>query len=271
MNLKFILNEYILIWNLLFKESFSKEINDKKQKIWYNFEKEYNSLAKEKKNLLDDPKNYIPTDDTIYNIVKEEDFYIDIYNNTDKYKLNLRKTWNSYKNDITTELNNLLKIKLFNAEIYVVDPRINIIDYSNDNNKIIYGTNNGNDIETILNLIYYIVYKNTKDSYNDLDKDVVKAVLELVILNEVATRITGISYYLSGDSRLNKLKKEIYPYFLMYMGVKEEDYINYMKRDSIMFNAKDYVYNSELKGINIDEFIIFCIKNKGENNNIEIL
>lgn len=34
MNLKFVINESVLIWYLLFHQSISKEINDYKQKVW---------------------------------------------------------------------------------------------------------------------------------------------------------------------------------------------------------------------------------------------
>ena len=52
MNIKFILNEYILIWNLLFRQSISKELNSRKQKIWLNYKKEYNDLYGENKKIL---------------------------------------------------------------------------------------------------------------------------------------------------------------------------------------------------------------------------
>ena len=40
MNLKFAVNDYVLIWNLLFQASVSEEIHKLKQKIWFNYKKE---------------------------------------------------------------------------------------------------------------------------------------------------------------------------------------------------------------------------------------
>ena len=48
----------------------------------------------------------------------------------------------------------------------------------------------------------------------------------------------------------------------MYLGVKKEDFFNYMMRDKIVFEADKYAYEKELKKMNIEEFIEFCIRNK---------
>ena len=83
MNLKFVINESVLIWYLLFHQSISKEMNDYKQKVWKNYCSEYKDLQKEKEIILRDPKNYIPDDDTIYDIMREFDGYDDIYMDDD--------------------------------------------------------------------------------------------------------------------------------------------------------------------------------------------
>ena len=48
MNLKFVINESVLIWYLLFHQSISKEMNVYKQKVWKNYCSEYKDLQKEK-------------------------------------------------------------------------------------------------------------------------------------------------------------------------------------------------------------------------------
>ena len=100
--------------------------------------------------------------------------------------------------------------------------------------------------------------KRYKDEYECFKK----AILELAVLNEYATRITGRSCYQSGSPSLLSLKRWLYPYWLMYLGVKKEDFFNYMMRDKIVFEADKYAYEKELKKMNIEEFIEFCIRNK---------
>lgn len=46
MNLKFVVNDYVLIWNLLFQASISENIHKFKQKIWINYKNEYNKPLK---------------------------------------------------------------------------------------------------------------------------------------------------------------------------------------------------------------------------------
>ncbi len=259
MNFEFIYNEYILIWNLLFRQSISKEINDSKQKIWINYKKEYNALFYDKDNILSDPKNYIPKDDTIYNIVKELNFYPEIEKKVEKFRLTLIREWDKVRKPFNKYLKELLRIDLNNYKVYVIDSRLEVTDIVDlkDKKVIIYASSLTNEY-LIENLVYKIVHSEIKISNHD---DIVNACLELVLRNEVPTRITGKSHYLDGRKTLQALKKQIYPYFLMYMGVKKEDFIFYMRRDGIIFDESSFAYNDKLKDMNIFSFIDFCIKN----------
>lgn len=274
MNIKFVLNEYILIWNFLFRQSISKELNDVKQKIWINYKKEYNELQDENINILKDPKNYIPDDDTIYNIIKEQDVYASIYKYTDKYKLGLIEEWDSEKKDIIRELKSIIKISIKDYTVYLVDPRLNAIDFNvyhgNKNRIICYGIKKSNKKDILIDLIYKILTKEMVD-YNREYQDIVEAVLELCVLNELATRISGKSYYLKGNNSLVDLKKQIYPYFLMYLGVKMDDMVNFMRRDGILFDVKQYPYQEELKKMDLYSFVDFCIRNQRYTVKIEEL
>ncbi len=71
MNTKFIVNDYVLIWNLLFGASISETIYKLKQKIWDTYRVEYNDIFKDKSQIMKDYKNFIPNNYTIYNIVME--------------------------------------------------------------------------------------------------------------------------------------------------------------------------------------------------------
>ena len=272
MNIKFMLNEYVLIWILLFKESISKELNSKKQKIWFNYEKEYNKLFSEKVALLSDPKNYIPNDDRIYNIMKDEDVYKNILNNTDKYKLIMRKIWNIYKKNINKELDNIIRIPISEYEAYLIDPRLNMADSYGDEKNIVFGMVKESDQDTIINLVYNIIKKEVLS--NTEKSNISKSVIELCELNELATRVNGISCYRDGNRNLTLIKRRIYPYFLMYLGVKKEEFKEYMKRDGIVFDTNNYEYDKSLSKMNVYEFIDYCTeiqKTKKELENIELI
>ena len=93
MELKFITNDYVLAWNLLFQPSYTTELNNMKQKLWENYKIEYNNTYKDKELIFKDYKNFIPENDLIYNIIFEKKQFEKIKTNTEKYKKELVYTW----------------------------------------------------------------------------------------------------------------------------------------------------------------------------------
>lgn len=266
MNVKFIVNEYTLVWYLLFQQSISVKLNNYKQKLWNNFQNEYIHLEKEKQLILKDPKNYIPDNDTIYDLIKDFDDYNDVLKETDKYKVNVLKVWDSYKSKVNKELTNILRFEIKDYNILLVNPKLNVIDLSakgdGKTNTIVYGKKmKTNPVEAMMELVYIILRKELK-GYNEENREIVEAIVELAILNELGTRITGKSCYLIGRSEYQLLKRQIYPYFLMYLGVDRDDLVSYMRRDGIIFDQSSYTNEVKLRKINLKEFINFCINNK---------
>ena len=120
MNLNFVLNDYVLIWNLLFKASISSDIQNFKQKLWKNYRHSYNELYKEEEHILKDPKNYIPDDDTIFDMVKNSETYQEIREETEKYRLELLHTWDSLKKDINKNLKEMLETDILATNVYTL-------------------------------------------------------------------------------------------------------------------------------------------------------
>ena len=262
MNLKFVVNDYVLIWNLLFQASVSENIHRLKQKIWINYKVNYNKAFKDNNGILSDPKNFIPDDDTIYNIVMENKEYERIKKNTDKYRIKLLELWDSNKKETLKQLKDILRFDIGENKILVVNEKLDVVQMG-PNNVVVWGKklDSDNPTKTLVNLIHCIVKRKLKD-YKPKYQDVVDAVVELAIINEYATRIMGVTNYLNGDNSLSFLKRQIYPYWLMYLGVKKEDMINYMNRDKIGFDTFKYTYESELKKLDLFGFIDFCITNQ---------
>ena len=107
----------------------------------------------------------------------------------------------------------------------------------------------------------YIVLNEVGD-FDKKYKDIIDVLLELAIEDELYTRLSGESTFLKGDISLTYLKRQIYPYFLMYLGSSVEDYTSYMMRDGITFDIEKYPIEKELARLNLIEFIDFCIKNQ---------
>ncbi len=262
MSTNFIVNDYALIWNLLFQASISESIYNLKQKLWESYRNEYNSTYKDKLPILKDIKNFIPDNDTIYNVVLENKNYEKIRKQAEKYRLELMKLWDKNKKNTTRLVKEILRIEIPDYNFFIVNKELNIIDHP-INGSMIIGKNI--DSSNPLNILYEInmhIAMNNIKWYEAEDKKFKKAIVELAVLNEYPTIINNKSYYLSGTPELQELKRWLYPYWLMYLGIPQEDFFSYMMRDKISFDVDKYAYEKELKKMNIEEFIDFCIRNQ---------
>lgn len=267
MNLNFVLNDYVLIWNLLFGASISSNIQGFKQKLWKNYRHSYNDLYKEEEHILKDPKNYIPDDDTIFDMVKTSDIYKEIREDTEKYRLELLHTWDKIKKDLNKNLKEILRFDIKLYHVLVVDKKLDVIGMkipkSRRVNTITWGNRVDSDNYTlaIINIIEHIVRKELA-TYQIEYKDIVDAIIELAIDNELTSRTLKKSVYLRGDSSLKYLKRQLYPYFLMYLGYSKEEILNRMMEDKIIFELDKYTFERQLATVDLKTFINFCIKNQ---------
>ena len=267
MNLKFVVNDYVLIWNLLFQASINEKVHKLKQKLWINYKKEYNNTYRDKELILKDTKNFIPNDDTIYNIVLETKEYEKIKKDTEKYRNEVLKIWDNNKKEATKIIKSITRLELKPYQILVVSEQLDIIDTTTVKdakiNTVVLGKKVTSD--TSMKLLVELVFQILKHEFKEYKaeyKEIVDAVVELAVLNEFPTRLTGRSHYLTGDPTLNYLKRQIYPYWLMYLGADKEDMISFMMRDKRAFDVDKYAYEKELKKKDLLEFIDFCIRNQ---------
>ncbi len=262
MNAKFIVNDYALIWNLLFQASISESIYKLKQKLWETYKTEYNETYKDKENILKDVKNFIPDNDTIYNVILENRNYEKIRKQAEKYRLEIMKIWDKNKKTTASLMKDIIRKKMPDYTFFVVNKELNVVDHPMKGSMIIgKELDNKNPYKLLYEINMHIVMNNIK-WYEGNDKKFKKAIVELAVLNEYPTRITNKSYYLSGDPELLSLKRWLYPYWLMYMGIPRDEFFSYMMRDKVSFDIDKYAYEKELKNMDIEEFIDFCIRNQ---------
>jgi len=262
MNTKFIVNDYILIWNLLFGASISEPMYKLKQKIWDTYKNEYNSTFQDKLEILKDYKNFIPNNDTVYNIIIDTKDYEKLKKQAEASRIELMQIWDKNKKETENLMKNIIRKKLPNYKIFVVNKELNVIDHPLEGVlKLKREINKKEPLKVLLEMNAVIVKNNIKRYKEDYEK-FKKAILEFAVLNEYATRIMGRSCYQVGSPNLQSLKRWLYPYWLMYLGVPKEEFYNYMTRDKIVFDADKYAYEKELKRMDIEEFIEFCIRNQ---------
>lgn len=261
MNTKFIVNDYALIWNLLFQASISENIYKIKQKLWDTYRTEYNITFRDKLAIMKDPKNFIPTDDTVYNIVLENKDFEKIKKQTEKYRLELMRIWDKNKKETYNLYEKIIRKKIPNHTIFVVSKELNIIEHPDEGCLVLAKEIDKKEpLKILLDINLEIINNNIK-AYKGEANNFKNAIIELAVLNEYATKLLKRSCYLSGNPNLLALKRWLYPYWLMYLGVPKEDFQSYMMRDKIAFDAEKYAYEKELKKMSIEEFIDFCVRN----------
>ncbi len=262
METKFIVNDYALIWNLLFQASISENIYKLKQKLWNTYKNEYNDTYNDKLDIMKDCKNFIPDNDTIYNIVLDDSSYEKIKKQAEKYRINLLKIWDKNKKETDYLMKKIVRMDIPNYTFFVVNKELNLVDHPIKGSFVVGKEINEKLPLNILYEINMIIIMDNIKKYDGDNKKIKKAIVELAVLNEYATNINKKSCYLSGTPELLSLKRWLYPYWLMYMGVPKEEFTSYMTRDRVSFDASKYAYEKELKKMDLEEFIDFCIRNQ---------
>ena len=276
MKINFITNDYLLAWNLLFGPSISEESYIYKQRLWLTYKSEYNMLSDEHLQILEDKQNYIPNNNVVFDKIFEKDFFSQMKREVEEYRLRLLKIFDKNKRIIDKEIKEILKINCDKEiNVVVLHPRMDTVlhNVGEKSNTIVWAKDKElkSDIKVLMDILFEVV-KLHLDDYQKEYKEVVQAVLELAINNELCTRVDECSAYLSGEATLKFLKKQIYPFWLMYLGANtEEALVKYMSRDKIGFDLSNYEIETDLSKKNIYEFIDFCIDNLKEILKIEDL
>ena len=264
MDIKFLTNEYLLAWNILYTKSIKDSFKRAKEKLWNAYKDEYNNIYYEKDLIIKDYKNYIPNNDTVYNAIMEKDDFKIIKKEAEKARISTIKIWDKNKRKINNLFNNIIRKKLPDYNVFIINKEFNcseIIKLSNKESAFIIGKQYKDDNEYLISIVNEIIKKETtiKEKNNDDIKD---AILELAVLNEFATTLDNNSHYKDGNKKLQYLKVQIYPYWLMFLGIKKEDMVSYMARDGIKFDHNKIAYEKELIKMSLEEFIDFIIRNK---------
>lgn len=266
MKVEFVVNDYLLAWNLLFRPSISEDIQTMKERLWKNYPKQYMKMERENVEILKYTNDFIPDDDTIYNFIfNTEEFQI-VKKQTDKYRRFLMKIWDKHQKEIQNSLRDLLRFKVDNSyQILVVHPFLDNVEFLKKNPKknIVWGkkedTENG--LKAIIRILFTLVKYEIGD-YQATNKEMVNAILDLMVTNEIYTRLSGYSKYEEGLKKLKLLKKQLYPYWLMYMGADREELVSYMMRDRISFDIDKYPIEKGLRTVDLFGLIDFCCNNQ---------
>ena len=266
MNIEFLTNDYLLAWYLLFKPSFCEEIQNLKIRLYQNYGKQYMALEKENIEILKCNQDFIPDDDLLYNIIFETEIFQKIKRETDKHRRFLMKIWDTNQKEVKSIFKEIVRFPIKDKyHIIVIHPKLDTIEYmrTNPRKNISWGKSDDeqDEIKTLMRIIYTLT-KYEIGSFQKENREIVSSILDLAITNELQTRLVGTSKYEEGFKNLKLLKKQLYPYFLMYLGADKEDLVSYMMRDNLPFDIDKYPIEKELRNVDLFGFIDFICKNQ---------
>lgn len=262
MRINFITNNYLLIWNLLYGPSISMKMHVFKQKLWLIYKKEYKKIENDKEEILNDYKNFIPDDNTLYDLLEDSSVFDVLMKEIEHHRIRLMKEWDLVKRKVSKELSDILRLDSDTYQVIVLHPAMDTHLSSHGAKSIGWGKKKDLDdtFITILEMIT-LLFKEKVHYKDKTDEDIKNAILELAVENEIYTRIRESNYFKT-KSELTSLKKDLYPYFLMYLGIDLEDTTSYMMRDNMAFDIEKYTNEIQLRNLDVFEFIDFIVRNK---------
>jgi len=261
MNLDFCVNKYLLAWYLLYSTSLSKEIDKFRKTLWSKYRKEYNFCYKDKQEIIKYGHDFIPDNDVLYNEIFKSDLYVSLKKETEKHKMHLVKLFNSDSRNIKKCVKEVLKLDLKDTyPVYVIHPRMEVIEYNSQTSSLIWGSDK--DKYDVLTILILTIVNGLYEDYNNDYKEIVDSIVELAVINEISKQLTSRDTYELGDKTLKIIKRQIYPFWLMYLGFDtKEDLVSRMMEDKIAFDIEHYPIDKNMKKMSLTKFIDFCIKN----------
>lgn len=263
MNVNIIVSDYLLVWNILFTKSIIEQLKDTKQKLWDTYRNEYNNSYYEKDLILKDYKNFIPNNDTVYNAIIEKEEFKLLKRNTEKVRVNTIKIWDKNNKKINKFFKDVVRKQLPDLNIFVLNKEFNYLEVTKltkEESACVIGKKYQDDRILLVDVINEVLKKEIKPKTKS--SEIKEVLIELAVINEFATMLDNKSHYKDGLKKYQYLKMQIYPYWLMFLGIKKEDMLSYMQRDGIKFDINRITYSEELKNLNIEEFIEYIENNK---------
>ena len=250
----------------------SNNLENIKNDLWYKYMDDYQTLLNININCYN--PQYFPLDKDVINTIEEfkktEEFK-KLYEETKTYYNNLKEYWNINKDKMNNYLKQTLKINI-NTKINVYVSHPNTCEgFSFDNNKIVWGHYNG-----IKDLNYNLVYLIHEGLHciipfetNETEEEcyIKHSIIELIADYELYSKLSQKSTIKEGHPYLHKYRMLIYPYWLKYIGLDNNEIKKRLQLDKVNLDNFIDINNNEIKDINIYQFIDYCKTHLINNKN----
>jgi hypothetical protein len=236
-------------------------LEDLKNELWNSDRQGYKDVF----NINEfNPQYYLIDNDVIKTInnFKNTLEFKKIHQETVLYCDMIKKYWNQVSDEIVSFLKNILRINIDKEfDVYITHP--DTCTGFSFNGSIAWGHFKG-----LSDMNYNIVYLIHESLHNlipfDLDEtsdsaSIKHSIIELISDYELYSKLSGVSKYNVGHPNLKEYRNFVYPYWLKYLGLNNEQIIERIKFDGLDTNEFN-LSKVNIEALNINEFIKFCVK-----------
>lgn len=241
----------------------SEEIENIKDILWNKYLSGYKRLF----NISSYNPQYFFLDADVkntINIFKDTKEYKQLYEETKIYLDSINNYWNKNKDFINNYLKKIIKEDFDLSPIVYISHPNTCVGYSFDNNKIAWGHYKG--IKDPNYNLTYLVHEGLHClipyEKNDTKEicDVKHSIIELISDYELYSRLKNESTFEKGHSYLDAYKKIIYPYWLRYINLNNDEIETRIMKDKVDKNLINDIENIDISKMNINQFIDFCLE-----------
>lgn len=257
MDFKFNINTDVLAMHLLTKLKDFDDLKEETLRLKQDFPVEFNKIEYIKR------ENYLNLDSGVRRMLesfKKTSYFKKMLKETKKYKKTVSFSWFLYKKRINKFLKIILKIKLNTTfNVYISHPYV-AVGY-NANKDIYWGHFHGikNKKYNVESLVHEAMHSvlSYPNYLSGISFDKHHAIIELISEYETHYFLNKKSNVDQGHEFLTKFRYKVYPYWLKYLGLTDNEINKRFKRDKI-YNIK-IPDIKDLNKMNIFEFLKFII------------
>lgn len=229
--------------------------------LWNKYQKGYKKLLELNFN---DPSIYFNDLDCkkLIKAFMKTDEYQKLFDETKEYMELIKKNWSEDKEKINKFLKEILRIDInIKPTVYISHPDTcqgqNFAD-----NKIVWGHYRG--ISDLNYNLVYLIHEGLhcllpfQSDFSNEKSYILHAIIELISDYELYSFLSNKSTLNEGHNYLVEYKKAIYPYWLEYIGLTDQEKHERTKKDNVSISYSD---KKALKLMNILQFLDFCVVN----------
>lgn len=243
LEIEFKLDKNILARAMISKSAMPKHFAD------YLFDKYRPSYILLQKNLIEKQ-----IDENILLEVRQQKFFDEYIIEAKSNLVRIRKNWQKNKDEINMFINKIIKKSfILRTTAFILSPKLNR-GINIGNNQFVWGHEKGLTDKNYD--LVYLVHESLHSYFKH--NEITHAIIENIADTELAKLLNNSENGYVGHDNIKNLHIKILPFWNIYLNKPQERIEKENKINNISYNLNDfYIYESQIKNMNIDDFIVF--------------